>query len=82
VNDYLLVANKEKETSEENEMIIKEEEMKILKTYRTDTAPREPKSALRSLMQRVGLTIGPNVDIPAMTEFEEFAFLGIDGKLQ
>jgi DMSO/TMAO reductase YedYZ molybdopterin-dependent catalytic subunit len=26
-------------------------------------------------------TIGPNVDIPATTEFEEFAFLGIDGKL-
>ena len=26
-------------------------------------------------------TIGSNVDIPATTEFEEFAFLGIDGKL-
>jgi len=26
-------------------------------------------------------TIGPNVDIPATTEFEEFAIVGIDGKL-
>ena len=26
-------------------------------------------------------TIGPNVDIPATTEFEEFAFLEIEGKL-
>ena len=26
-------------------------------------------------------TIGPNVDIPATTEFEEFGFLRIDGQL-
>jgi hypothetical protein len=26
-------------------------------------------------------TIGLSVDIPATTEFEEFGFLGIDGKL-
>jgi uncharacterized protein (TIGR02246 family) len=31
--------------------------MKISQTYRADSAPQEPKSALRGLMQRVGLTV-------------------------
>jgi hypothetical protein len=38
-------------------MIIKEKEVKISQTYRADSAPQEPKSALRGLMQRVGLTV-------------------------
>jgi hypothetical protein len=38
-------------------MITKEKEMKILQTYRNDSAPQGPRSALRSLMQRVGLPV-------------------------
>ena len=46
-------------------MKIKEKEMKISQTYRaaliaihtTDSAPQKPKSALRGLMQRLGLTL-------------------------
>jgi hypothetical protein len=58
VNDYLFVTSKEKLTTiEERKMIIKEKEMKISQTYRADSAPQESKSALRGLMQRVGLTV-------------------------
>ena len=35
----------------------KEKEMKISQTYRADSASQEPKSALRGLMQRLGLTL-------------------------
>ena len=38
-------------------MIIKEKEMKISQTYRADSAPQAPKSALRGLMQVLGLTL-------------------------
>ena len=38
-------------------MIVKEKELKISQMYRVDSAPQEPKLALRGLMQRVGLTI-------------------------
>jgi hypothetical protein len=46
-------------------MIIQEKEMKISQTYRAaliathtiNSAPQEPKSALRGLMQRLGLTL-------------------------
>jgi hypothetical protein len=38
-------------------MITEDKEMKISQTYRTDSAPPEPKSALRGLTQRVGLTL-------------------------
>jgi len=38
-------------------MIIKEKEMKISQTYRSASAPQAPKSALRRLMQRLGLTL-------------------------
>ena len=38
-------------------MIIKEKEMKISQTYRADSTPQEPKSALRGLMQRLSLTL-------------------------
>ena len=38
-------------------MIIKEKEMKTSQTYRADSAPQEPKSALRGLMQRLGIAL-------------------------
>ena len=38
-------------------MIIKEKEMKISQIYRADSAPQALKSALRGLMQRLGLTL-------------------------
>jgi len=38
-------------------MIAQEKEMKISQTYRADSAPQEPKSALQGLMQRLGLTL-------------------------
>ena len=31
--------------------------MRISQTYRADSAPQEPKSALRRMMQRLGLTL-------------------------
>ena len=38
-------------------MTVKEKEVKISQTYRAATASRAPKSALRGLMQRLGLTL-------------------------
>jgi hypothetical protein len=38
-------------------MIIDEKEMKLSQTYRADSAPHETKSALRGVMQRLGLTL-------------------------
>ena len=38
-------------------MTIKEKEMKTSQIYRADSAPRAPKSALRGLMQVLGLTL-------------------------
>jgi hypothetical protein len=38
-------------------MIMKEKELKVSKTYRTDSAPQEPQSVLRGLMQRAGSTV-------------------------
>jgi len=38
-------------------MIIKEKKMKTSQTYRTDSAPQARKSAVRGLMQRLGLTL-------------------------
>jgi len=38
-------------------MDIKEKEMKIAQTYRAGSAPQAPKSALRGMMQRFGLTL-------------------------
>ena len=38
-------------------MTIKEKEMKTPQLYRVDSAPQAPKSALRGLMQRLGLTL-------------------------
>jgi len=38
-------------------MTIKEKQMKTSQIYRADSAPQAPKSALRGLMQRLGLTL-------------------------
>jgi len=73
VNDAALVSSKncgfwlpettskEKEkrnkTQGEQKMTIKEKEMKTSQMYRADSAPQAPKSALRGLMQRLGLTL-------------------------
>jgi len=38
-------------------MTIKEKEMKTSQVYRADSSPQVPKSALRGLMQRLGLTL-------------------------
>ena len=38
-------------------MTIKEKAMKTSQIYRADSAPQAPKSALRGLMQRLGLTL-------------------------
>jgi hypothetical protein len=58
VNDCLLVASKLKLTTiEERKMIIKEKEMKVSQMYRVDSAPQEPKSSLRGLMQCIGLSV-------------------------
>jgi hypothetical protein len=57
VNDNLLVTGKAKEITIMKKMIIQEKKMKISQAYRTDSTPQEPKSALRGLMQRLGLTL-------------------------
>jgi hypothetical protein len=44
-------------TNKEKTMITKEKPMKISQTFRTDSAPPEPKSALPRLMRRLGLTL-------------------------
>jgi uncharacterized protein (TIGR02246 family) len=41
----------------EKKMIVKKQEMKISQTYRADSAPRAPRSALRGTMQRLGFTL-------------------------
>src|SRR6202047_2448193 len=38
-------------------MIVQEKKMRISQAYRADSAPQEPKSALRGLMQRLGLIL-------------------------
>ena len=38
-------------------MTIHKKEVKIAQTYRADSAPQAPKSAVRGLMQRLGLTL-------------------------
>jgi hypothetical protein len=46
-----------KKAGVKEKVITKEKAMKISHTYRTNSAPQEPKSAHRSLMQCVGLTV-------------------------
>jgi uncharacterized protein (TIGR02246 family) len=51
-------SSKEKETTtKENKMTIQKKEMKIAQTYRAASAPQAAKSAIRGLMQHLGLTL-------------------------
>src|SRR6267154_5567593 len=65
-------------------MITKEKEMKISQTYRADSASQEPKSALRKLMQRLGLTFLACALAVGATEAQQVApsISGIIGKVQ
>jgi hypothetical protein len=65
-------------------MIIKEKEMKISQTYPADSAPQEPKSALRGVMQRLGLAfLACSLTIGAAEAQQAAAPIdGVIGKLQ
>jgi hypothetical protein len=65
-------------------MITKEKEMKISQTYRADSASQEPKSALRKLMQRLGLTFLACTLAVGATEAQQVAppIPGAIGKVQ
>jgi len=65
-------------------MITKEKEMKISRTYRAESAPQEPKSALRRLMQRLGLTFLACTLSVGATEAQQVAppIAGVIGKVQ
>ncbi len=65
-------------------MITKDKEMKISKTYRAESAPQEPKSALRGLMQRLGLTFLACTLAVGATEAQQVAppIAGVIGKVQ
>jgi len=65
-------------------MITKEKEMKISQTYRADSASQEPKSALRKLMQRLGLTFLACTLAVGATEAQQVAppIAGVIGKVQ
>jgi hypothetical protein len=45
--------------------------MKISQTYRADSAPQEPKSALRGLIQRLGLTLLAGTLVIGATEAQQ-----------
>ena len=58
MNDQQFVSCKEKRNNNEGEKItIPKEETKIARTYRADSAPQAPNSALRGLMQLLGLAL-------------------------
>ncbi|HXC44589.1 MAG TPA: hypothetical protein VNY51_13845 [Candidatus Dormibacteraeota bacterium] len=65
-------------------MIIDEKEMKLSQTYRADSAPHETKSALRGVMQRLGLTLLACALGIGVTEAQQAAtpIDGVIGKLQ
>jgi hypothetical protein len=54
-------------------MNIKEKEMKIAQTYRADSAPQEPKSALPRLMRGLGLTLLACTLVVGMAEAQQAA---------
>jgi len=79
------VTGKEKETTiSEKKMIIEEKDMKILQTYRADSALREPKSVLPGLMLRFGLTVLACTLTIGATEAQQAAppISGVIGKVQ
>src|SRR5258705_12170123 len=74
----------EETTIQEKTMITKEKEMKISKPYRAESAPQEPKSALRGLMQRLGLSFLACTLAVGATEAQQVAppIAGVIGKVQ
>src|ERR1700719_1455952 len=65
-------------------MITKEKDMKISRTCRVEWAPQEPKSALRGLMQHLGLTLLACTLAVGATEAQQVAppISGVIGKVQ
>jgi hypothetical protein len=65
-------------------MITKKKEMNISQTNRADSAPQEPKSALRGLMQRLSLTLLACTLTIGVTEAQQVAppISGVIGKVQ
>lgn len=65
-------------------MITQEKEMQISQTYRAGSASQEPKSALRKLMQRLGLTFLACTLAVGATEAQQVAppIAGVIGKVQ
>src|SRR3984957_6547076 len=65
-------------------MITKEKDMKISRTCRVESAPQEPKSALRGLMQHLGLTLLACTLAVGATEGQQVAppIAGVIGKVQ
>jgi len=65
-------------------MITKEKDMKISRTCRVESAPQEPKSALRGLMQHLGLTFLACTLAVGATEAQQVAppIAGVIGKVQ
>jgi hypothetical protein len=65
-------------------MITKEKEMKISQTYRADSAPYRTESALRGVMQRLGLTLLAFTLVIGAAEAQQAAppINGVIGKLQ
>jgi hypothetical protein len=59
-------------------MIIKEKEMKVSQTYRAASARQEPKSALRGLIQRLGLTLLACTLVISATEAQQ----AVNGAMQ
>src|SRR5258706_9638981 len=74
----------EETTIQEKTMITKEKEMEISKPYRAESAPQEPKSALRGLMQRLGLSFLACTLAVGATEAQQVAppIAGVIGKVQ
>src|SRR5450432_389179 len=65
-------------------MIVQEKEMRISQTYRADSAPQDPKSALRGMTQRLGLTLLACSLAISATEAQQVAppIAGVIGKVQ
>jgi hypothetical protein len=65
-------------------MITKKKEMNISQTSRADSAPQKPKSALRGLMQRLGLALLASTLSIGASEAQQVAppIAGVIGKVQ
>jgi len=65
-------------------MITRKKEMNISQTNRADSAPQEPKSALRGLMQRLGLALLASTLTIGVSEAQQVAppISGVIGRVQ